>query len=95
MKVRPFLVLAVLALGISACGQDDAERAPQATARSAGSATEAVPSVADLLADPERLRALIDSCRNDPGALGRTPACINAAEARKQRTADEMKRAVQ
>jgi uncharacterized lipoprotein YajG len=79
------------------------EQPSQPAAEASGPSAEAEPApapapvrtVSYFLEHADELQATLHACRDDPGTLAATPDCINAAEARKRRTADEMKRALQ
>lgn len=43
------------------------------------------PSVSYFRAHPEELTATLRSCQDDPGGVGRTAVCVNAAEAARLR----------
>lgn len=96
-------LLLMLALGgavLAGCSEAESQR-PRADGAASAPMVMAPPSppsartVAAFRADPAALDEALRRCRNDPGGLGRTPDCLNAAEAGRQRTADEMKQALQ
>ncbi|MEQ6438164.1 EexN family lipoprotein [Comamonas sp. w2-DMI] len=72
-KIIPFLLAAVL----SACGQSEA---PQKTTDSEA----AIPTVEELVANPERLKELRQQCKTDRSKLGDV-LCNRVTEATRKR----------
>ena len=89
-------LITVLAASLGACKEDQASKeGSREDTPAAKAAAPATPkTVSYFLAHPEELQATWNRCRNDPGSLGRSSECVNVAEARKQRTANEMRDAL-
>ncbi len=97
MTLVALSLVTVLAASLGACRKED--QASKEDSHKGTPATEAAApatprTVSYFLDRPEELQATWDRCRNDPGSLGRSSDCVNAAEARKQRTANEMRDAL-
>lgn len=72
------IVLAIAALGLTACG-DHAERTS---------------TVDELAADETLLADMIADCRNNPGDLADTPNCRNAEAAEAKLRLERMRRSL-
>lgn len=74
----PILLVAIASLA----GCNDADKGQQSK------------SVGWFLDHREELAMALKACRDNPGAIGNTPNCINANEARNQVTVQEMENAL-
>lgn len=90
------LLLAILiGAGLAGCGEGNkrAEEAPSpATSREQSPQPEK--TVSWFIEHRSELQATLKACRDNPGALGKTPDCINAGAARDKITVQEMKDAL-
>lgn len=80
MKRRLAILLLTVAAALTGC--NDADKGQQ------------VKTVGWFLDHRDELAIALKGCRDNPGALGKTPDCINANEARNKITVQEMKDAL-
>ena len=97
MKIRlPILIALVLMTGLAGCGDNDQQQS--ATTRpppsSGGASAQPTKTVAWFIEHSAELRTILKACRDNPGELGKAPDCVNANEARKRITVQEMKDAL-
>jgi hypothetical protein len=97
MKIRPPVLIAlVLMSGLAGCGDNDQQQT--ATTRpspsSGGASAQPTKTVAWFIEHSAELRTILKACRDNPGELGKAPDCVNANEARKRITVQEMKDAL-
>jgi hypothetical protein len=96
MKRSALLLLATLiGVGLAGCGEGN-KRAKDAPPRPASrqDSPKAAKTVSWFIERRDELQATLKACRNNPGALGKTPDCINANAARDEITVQEMKDAL-
>jgi hypothetical protein len=96
MKRSALLLLATLiGAGLAGCGESN-KRAEDA--RSPATSREQSPQPAKtaswFVEHRSELQATLKACRDNPGALGKTPDCVNASAARDKITVQEMKDAL-
>jgi hypothetical protein len=80
MKTRLLIVSIAVAAALTGC--NDADKGQQTK------------TVGWFLDHRDELAMALEACRDNPGALGKTPNCINANEARNKITIQEMKDAL-
>jgi hypothetical protein len=78
MKTIQFLIVSCALIGLSACEKEPAK--------------EEVRTVDWYLANRDALKAKEAECQNNPGIMGPTPNCINAASARHSLLVEEQTR---
>ncbi|MBM3552267.1 MAG: hypothetical protein FJX45_10955 [Alphaproteobacteria bacterium] len=91
----PFLALLVAAT-LAGCGKDETQPkeapAPPATSDKASPTPEK--TVSWFMSNREEMKRVLKACKDNPGALSKTPDCVNAAAARDKLIVQEMKDAV-
>jgi hypothetical protein len=80
MRVATSILLVTVATALTGCNEASNSRPTN--------------TVGWFLDHREELAITLKACRDDPGALGKTPNCINANEARNKITIQEMKDAL-
>ncbi|WP_407123487.1 EexN family lipoprotein [Bradyrhizobium sp. STM 3561] len=80
MKTRLAIVLLTVATALAGCNNADKDQQAK--------------TVGWFLDHRDELAMALKACRDDPGALGTTPNCMNANEARNKITIQEMKDAL-
>jgi len=96
MKWPTLLLLATLiGAGLSSCGEGSkrAEDAPS-PATSREQSPQPAKTVSWFIEHRHELQATLKACRDNPGALGKTPDCVSASAARDKITVQEMKDAL-
>jgi hypothetical protein len=96
MKWPTLLLLAsFIGAGLAGCGEGDKrpEDAPS-PAMSGEQSPQPAKTVSWFIEHPDELQATLKACRDNPGALGKTPDCVNASAARDKITVQEMKDAL-
>ncbi len=96
MKRSALLLLATLiGAGLAGCGESNkrAEEAPSPTMSGQQSPPPAK-TISWFIEHRDELQATLKACRDNPGALGNTPDCVNASAARDKITVQEMKDAL-
>ena len=89
------LLATLIGAGLAGCdeGNKRAEEAP-APARSGQQSPPPAKTVSWFIEHRDELQATLKVCRDNPGALGKTPDCVNASAARDKVTVKEMKDAL-
>lgn len=85
MKRSALLLLATLiGAGLAGCGEGDKrpEDAPRSPATSGQQSSPPAKTISWFIEHPDELQATLKACRDNPGALGKTPDCVNASAAR-------------
>jgi hypothetical protein len=93
MKRSALLFLATLiGAGLAGCGESNkrAEEAPS-PAMSGQQSPPPAKTISWFIEHRDELQATLKACRDNPGALGNTPDCVNAGAARDKITVQEMK----
>ena len=80
MRITTSILLVAITASLAGC--NDADKGQQTS------------TVGWFLDHPDVLQATLKGCRDNPGERGNTPGCINANEARKKITVQEMKDAL-
>ena len=96
MKRSALLLLAtVTGAALVGCreGNKRAEEAPS-PAMSGQQSPQPAKTISWFIERPSELQATLKACRDNPGALGKTPDCVNASAARDKITVQEMKDAL-
>ena len=96
MKQSTLLLLATLiGAGLAGCGEGSkrAEDAPS-PAMSGQRSPPPAKTVSWFIEHRGELQATLKACRDNPGALDKTPDCVNASAARDKITVQEMKDAL-
>jgi hypothetical protein len=96
MKRSALLLLATLiGAGLAGCGESNkrAEEAPS-PAMSGQQSPPPAKTISWFIEHRDELQATLKACRDNPGALGNTPDCVNASAARDKITVQEMKDAL-
>ena len=75
-----FLLFIALATGLTGCNEADPSRQTK--------------TVGWFFDHRDELALILKACRDNPGELAKTPNCVNAVEARKKVTVQEMKDAL-
>jgi hypothetical protein len=89
------LLATVTGAGLAGCGESD-KRAEDAAspAMSGQQSPQPAKTISWFIERPSELQATLKACRDNPGALGKTPDCVNASAARDKITVQEMKDAL-
>lgn len=96
MKRSALLFLAALiGAGLAGCGESNkrAEEVPS-PAMSGQQSPPPAKTISWFIEHRDELQATLKACRDNPGALGNTPDCVNASAARDKITVQEMKDAL-
>lgn len=80
MRITPIILLIGIAASLAGCNDADKEQQRK--------------TVGWFLDHRDELALALKACRDNPGAIGTTPNCINANEARNQVTVQEMENAL-
>nr|CCD32201.1 Conserved hypothetical protein [Methylocystis sp. SC2] len=90
-----FVAPLIIGAGLAGCGESNkrAEEAP-APAMSGQQSPPPAKTVSWFIEHRSELQATLKACRDNPGALGKTPDCVNASAARDKITVQEMKDAL-
>lgn len=80
MRTTTTIVLVAIAVSLAGCNDADQGRH--------------INTVGWFLDHRDELAIALKACRDNPGAIGKTPNCINANEARNKITVQEMKDAL-
>lgn len=89
------LLITLIGAGLAGCGEGNkrAEDAPPPPASRQDSPKPAK-TVSWFIEHRDELQATLKACRDNPGAHGKTPDCVNASAARDKITVQEMKDAL-
>ncbi|MBM3552978.1 MAG: hypothetical protein FJX45_14740 [Alphaproteobacteria bacterium] len=91
--IFPALIAVVLLTG---CGKEETQPkdapAPPATSDTASPTPEK--TVSWFMSNREEMKRILKACKDNPGALSKTPDCVNANAARDKLIVQEMKDAV-
>ena len=80
MRITPSILLVAVAAALAGCNEADTSHPPK--------------TVGWFFEHRDELAMVLKACRDNPGERGNTPDCINANEARKKITVQEMKDAL-
>jgi hypothetical protein len=96
MKRSSLLFLScVMSAALAGCSEDKRPDAPSSTGVSGKqSASPPAKTVSWFIEHRDELRSTMTACRDNPGALAKTPDCANASAARDKITVQEMKDAL-
>ncbi|MEK8126171.1 EexN family lipoprotein [Methylocystis sp. IM4] len=95
MKRSSLLFLScVMSAALAGCGEDRRPRAPSSNVSGKQSASQPAKTVSWFIEHRDELQATMTACRDNPGALAKTPDCVNASAARDKIMVQEMKDAL-
>jgi hypothetical protein len=80
MRITPCILLVAVTAALAGCNEADTSHPPK--------------TVGWFFEHRDELAVVLKACRDNPGERGNTPDCINANEARKKITVQEMKDAL-
>ncbi|MGY4325753.1 hypothetical protein ACVWWG_000167 [Bradyrhizobium sp. LB7.2] len=80
MRLRASILLIAAAAALTGCNESDT--------------TQPTKTISWFFEHRDELHATLKTCRDNPGERGNTPDCINANEARKKITVQDMKDAL-